>query len=69
MDENILKLLACPKCRNPLALASAGLGLVCAPCAKVYPIIDEIPHLLVEEGIPLARWEEDHAKQEPVRES
>lgn len=52
MDDDILAVLACPKCRGPLKRASSGLA--CAPCRALYPIIDDIPVLLIEEALPLS---------------
>ncbi len=54
MDDDILALLACPKCRGPLAVTTAGPeGMLCSSCRVVYPVIDEIPVLLMEEALPL----------------
>ena len=59
MDAALLAILACPKCRNSLAPASPEKdeGLVCGSCAVVYPILDDIPVLLIEEAIPLPDWQ------------
>lgn len=60
MDSALLAILACPKCRAPLELlseSSKDAGLACAPCAVVYPIRDDIPVLLIEEGVPRADWD------------
>ena len=51
MNDDILAVLACPKCRGPLA--RAPLGLACESCRVYYPIIDDIPVLLTEEALPL----------------
>ena len=62
MDNELLSILACPKCRGPLALLrrdDADAGLECAACAAVYPIRDEIPVLLIEEAVPLEAWQRD----------
>lgn len=57
MDSEFLAILACPKCRGPLALLNEegkDGGLACAACAVRYPVRDDIPILLIEEGVPLA---------------
>lgn len=49
----LLDLIRCPKCHGRLSLRSAatgGEGLECAACRVVYPVVDEIPQLLVEEA-------------------
>jgi len=53
----LLEILACPKCRGELSLTKEADGLLCAACAKVYPIREDIPIMLVEEAVELARWE------------
>jgi uncharacterized protein YbaR (Trm112 family) len=59
MDESLLSILACPKCRNPIRPADRGTerGLRCDACAVVYPVEDDIPILLVEEAVPVSDWE------------
>ncbi len=56
--EELLKLLACPACKNSLDLAECGQerGFACRHCQVVYPIRDDIPLLLVEEAIPAKDW-------------
>ncbi len=62
LDRELLRILACPKCRGDLRLApdpaedAEAQGLFCAACAVVYPIEDGIPVLLVEEAVPAAQW-------------
>ncbi len=51
MDDEILAILACPKCLGPLE--RRRIGLTCPACRVLYPVIDEIPVLLVEEALPL----------------
>jgi len=48
MDEELLKILACPACKTEVRLE--GDRLVCARCGRRYPIKDGIPILLVEEA-------------------
>lgn len=59
MDETLLAILACPKCRGtlePLKRDEAS-GLACGSCAVVYPILEDIPVLLIEEAIPRQDWD------------
>jgi uncharacterized protein YbaR (Trm112 family) len=53
LDPELLTLLRCPKCRAELVLLAAGDGLRCASCRVVYPVIDDIPQLLVDEARPV----------------
>lgn len=62
--EELLRLLACPKCLGDLAALGRGddtAGFACEACKVVYPVRDEIPVMLVEEAIPREQWERDHA--------
>jgi uncharacterized protein YbaR (Trm112 family) len=53
VSQELLDILACPKCKGDLHLTSAGEGLVCQACKLVYPIKDDIPIMLVDEAQPL----------------
>ena len=48
MDERLLKILACPLCKEKVELK--GERLVCVKCGRAYPIRDGIPIMLVEEA-------------------
>jgi len=51
--ENLDKLV-CPACRSPLELRACADAkseeLRCTGCARVYPVRDEIPILLVDQA-------------------
>ncbi|MDR2488927.1 MAG: Trm112 family protein [Desulfovibrio sp.] len=64
MDSELLSILACPGCRghlSPLTRHDKDIGLACAACAVIYPIKDDIPILLIEEGVPKRLWEQASA--------
>lgn len=48
IDEALLKLLVCPQ--SKAALKQVGDELVCEESNLAYPIVDDIPVLLVEEA-------------------
>ncbi len=50
LDPSLLEILACPLCRGDLTWVEADDELVCAACAKAYPVLDGIPDLLPESG-------------------
>lgn len=50
IDKELLEILACPKCKNAVALNKDKDGLVCTECALVYPIKDDIPIMLIDEA-------------------
>lgn len=50
IDPKLLEILACPACRTEVTLTPDGTGLRCAACGRRYPIVDDIPVMLVEEA-------------------
>jgi uncharacterized protein YbaR (Trm112 family) len=59
MDPELLRILACPRCRGSLVPLFCGEilnGLSCAACQVVYPVEDGIPVLLLEEAVPQDKW-------------
>ncbi len=56
LNKELLKILACPKCKGDLILTQEEDGLICEKCALVYPIKEEIPIMLIEEAIKLEEW-------------
>lgn len=52
LDAELLKILACPACKGPLAYQPDS-ALDCAACRKRYPVRDGIPVLLADEAQPL----------------
>lgn len=53
IDNELLEILACPKCKGQVRLDDDAGGLVCDKCRLVYPIRDDIPVMLVEEAVEL----------------
>jgi len=60
VSEELLEILACPKCKGDLEYVNAekGEALICHACGLVYLVKDDIPIMLVDEAIPLKDWEE-----------
>lgn len=53
ISEDLLAVLACPKCDSRPPLRLAGDRLVCDLCHSSYRIVNGVPHLLSEEAKPL----------------
>ena len=51
LSEELLAILACPACKTRVTLV-ADKWLVCQnpDCRRKYPIVDDIPVMLIEEG-------------------
>ncbi len=54
--QELLDILACPKCKQPVKLTTDQNGLVCQECSVVYEIRDGIPVMLIDEAVPLSEW-------------
>ena len=50
VPQELLDILVCPICKAPVNVVADGSGLKCQQCKRVYPIRDDIPVMLPEEG-------------------
>ena len=50
LDPRLLEILCCPACRKPVEALAGDAGLKCLGCGRIYPIVDGIPVMLVEES-------------------
>jgi uncharacterized protein len=53
ISQELLDILACPKCKGEIRLNENGDGLICDACRLMYPIKDDIPVMLIDEAIRL----------------
>lgn len=53
LDQELLDILACPKCKGTIVLNDKKDGLVCNACKLMYPIKDDIPIMLIDEAIKI----------------
>ena len=53
VSQELLDILACPKCKGELHLTDQQDGLICNACKLVYPIREDIPVMLIDEAKPL----------------
>jgi uncharacterized protein YbaR (Trm112 family) len=53
LSQDLLDILACPKCKGNLQLTEKQDGLACQACKLIYPIKDDIPLMLIDEALPL----------------
>src|SRR5437899_2562082 len=53
ISQELLEILACPKCKGDLELTAKQDGLVCKACKLVYRIEDDIPIMLIDEAVKL----------------
>ncbi len=53
ISQELLEILACPKCKGDVHLTEKQDGLVCDSCKLLYPIKDDIPVMLIDEAVHL----------------
>lgn len=52
LKDELLEILACPKCKGDLEYDKVNGWLSCHQCRLRYPVRDDIPIMLVEEAEP-----------------
>ncbi len=50
LNEELLKILVCPKCKGDLEYREKEEKLICHKCKLAYPIVDDIPVMLIDEA-------------------
>lgn len=50
--QELLDILACPKCKGEIRLNETQDGLICDRCKLLYEIKDDIPIMLIDEAMP-----------------
>lgn len=53
LKQELLDILACPKCKGDIYLNDNKDGLICDKCRLMYEIKDDIPIMLIDEAKPL----------------
>lgn len=56
IDKELLDIMACPKCKGDIELK--GMFIICQKCKLAYPILDDVPDMLIEDA-----WKLDKAKK------
>jgi uncharacterized protein YbaR (Trm112 family) len=50
IDQELLDILACPKCKGSIQPENGGSSLVCHSCKLRYRVEDDIPVMLIDEA-------------------
>ncbi|MEJ2542727.1 MAG: Trm112 family protein [Calditrichaceae bacterium] len=50
LDQKLLDILACPKCKGELEYKAEDEVLICQECRLKYRIEDDIPIMLIDEA-------------------
>lgn len=48
--KELLLILACPRCKGDVKYDKKGKRIICNKCRLRYPVIDDIPVMLVEDA-------------------
>jgi uncharacterized protein YbaR (Trm112 family) len=51
VSKDLLEVLVCPVCKVKITLKADESGFHCEKCHRTYPIIDDIPKMIVDEAI------------------
>jgi len=54
IDQALLDILACPKCKKSVHYNDKKDGLICDHCQLQFPVRDQIPVMLMDEAKSLA---------------
>ncbi len=50
ISKDLLEILVCPACKQPLEYRESPESLKCKHCRRVYAVKDDIPIMLVDEA-------------------
>lgn len=53
LDDRLLEILVCPKCKGDLEYKPGADALLCHACGLRYEIRDDIPIMLIDEAKPI----------------
>lgn len=54
LSPDLLEILACPQCKQPIRAERENTVLVCDQCRLAYPVRDGIPVMLIDEAESLS---------------
>jgi len=66
VSQELLEILRCPACvreKDGLLALTHNYWLVCQDCERKYPIVDDIPVMLIDEG---DKWVKTSVESLPV---
>ena len=53
LNQQLLDILVCPKCKGSLSLVEGGRSILCDPCQLKYQVCDGVPIMIIEEAVDL----------------
>lgn len=55
LDEKLIEILRCPKCKGTLEKEPEDRGFICRACGLRYPVDNGIPNFLISEAEPIPK--------------
>ena len=62
VKKELLNIIACPKCKGDVK--EENLFLVCEKCKLAYPVLEDVPDMLIEDAWPLEKAKKDGFKHQ-----
>jgi uncharacterized protein len=53
LNQELIEILACPKCKGSLTLRPDESAFECPRCKLAYRVTDDIPNFIIEEAQPI----------------
>jgi len=60
IDKKLLEILACPKCKGNVE--KKEMFIICKKCKLAYPILDDVPDMLIDDAWKLEKAEKSGFK-------
>ena len=60
INKDLLEIMACPKCKGDIK--EENLFLTCSKCSLAYPVLEDVPDMLIEDAWPLEKAKKDGFK-------
>jgi len=62
VDKKLLDMLACPRCKG--GIREKGMFILCKSCDLAFPVLDDVPDMIIEEAWPLKKAEKKKFKHD-----
>ena len=60
VKKELLDIMACPKCKGNIE--EQGMFLLCQNCKLAYPVLEDVPDMLIEDAWPVERAKKEGFK-------
>ena len=62
VQKELLEIMACPKCKGDIK--EDNLFLTCPKCKLAYPVLEDVPDMLIEDAWPLEKAQKSGFKHD-----